>query len=124
MSDQLTDPIRPVEIEHAIDEVYDGDKLEQRYNFLDYHFERDEAYCRARSYADDFQTVTLFGPFENKGSIQKVSRPDLERDVLRYLQRRFRNVKPTPEDTAVTNEEKAAADQVWGRRVAGIAVAT
>ena len=92
MSKLQADPIEPVQIEHAVDEVWDGDRLEQRYSFLDYHFERDHAYCRARSYADDFQIVTLFSSFDARGSIRKTSNPDFERDVMLYLERRFPNV--------------------------------
>lgn len=92
MSKGEADAIEPVQIEHSIDEIWDSDRLEQRYNFLDYHFERDGCYCRARSYADEFHSVALFGPFERRGSIRKVSSPDFERDVLLYLERRFRKV--------------------------------
>lgn len=38
------DPITPVGIDHSVDEIWADDKrkvLEQRYNFLDYHFEKD-----------------------------------------------------------------------------------
>lgn len=93
MTKQEADPIEPVQIEHSVDEVWDGDRLEQRYNFLDYHFERDCAYCRARSYVDDFQVVTLFGVFDARGSILKTSNPGFERDVILYLERRFPNVR-------------------------------
>lgn len=86
------DPIEPVEIEHLVDEVWDGDRLEQRYNFLDYHFEREGAYCRARSYADDFGAAVLFGPFERRGSIKAVDNPTMQRDALAYLERRFMDV--------------------------------
>jgi hypothetical protein len=92
MREPGVDSIQPVRIEHSIDEVWRGDQLEQYYNFLDYHFERDGAYCRARSYADDFRDVVLYGPFEEQGSIRKVNSPDFERDVLRYLERRFLKV--------------------------------
>jgi hypothetical protein len=88
------DRIQPVRIEHLIDEVWNDGQLEQYYNFLVYQFERDGAYCHARSYADDFRDVTVYGPFEGQHSIEKVSRPDFENDVVRYLQRRFLNVTP------------------------------
>lgn len=93
MTDDATDPITPTEIEHRVDEIWDGSSLEQRYNYLDYHFEIDGAYCRARTYLDDIGTVTLFGPFDHRGSVSKIDRPDLERAVAAYLAKRFPEVK-------------------------------
>ena len=92
MSGPGVDPIQPVRIEHSIDEVWRGERLDQHYNFLVYHFERDGAYCSARSYADDFRKVVMFGPFEDNRAIRKVISPDFERDVLLYLERRFPEV--------------------------------
>jgi hypothetical protein len=92
MNEQDPDPIEPTRIEHAVDDVWEGEQLLQRYNFLDYHFEHEGAYCRARSYADDFRDATLFGPFDGPGSIRKIIALDFERDVLKYLQRRFRKI--------------------------------
>jgi len=92
MNEGEGDPILPVQIDHAIEEIWNDGRLEQYYNFLDYHFECDGAYCRARSYADDFREVVLFGPFERRTSIKKVSRPDFEGDVYCYLERRFLKV--------------------------------
>jgi hypothetical protein len=86
------DAIEPVQIEHIFDEVWSSNELQQRYNFLDYHFERDGAYCRARSYSDQFQCVALFGPFNGRDSTRKVRSPHLEHDVMLYLNRRFNEV--------------------------------
>lgn len=86
------DQIEPVAIEHLVDEVGDGDRLGQRYNFLDYHFEREGAYCRARSYTEEFGAAVLFGPFERRGSIKAVDNPTMQRDALAYLARRFMDV--------------------------------
>lgn len=58
------DAITPVQIEHSIDEVWNGNKLEQHYNYLDYHFEEGGACMRARVYLDDPRTALLFGPFD------------------------------------------------------------
>lgn len=93
MTDDANDPITPTEIEHLVDEIWDGSSLEQRYNYLDYHFELGGAYCRARVYIDDTGTVTLFGPFERRGSLSKVDRPDLETAATAYLAKRFPEVK-------------------------------
>jgi hypothetical protein len=92
MQSDTLDPITPANIEHSIDEVWNGEKLEQRYNFLDYHFEIGGAYLRARAYVDEMHEVTLAGPFEREGSIQRVDAPEAEKAVLLYLRRRFPEV--------------------------------
>ncbi|KTE03113.1 hypothetical protein ATE68_04295 [Sphingopyxis sp. H038] len=89
MAEQHIDKIEPIQIEHSIDEVWEGDQLHESYNFLDYHFEREGNYCRARTYADDFQSISLFGPFEGRHSIQRIDSPNFEHDVTLYLERRF-----------------------------------
>ena len=86
------DVITPVQIEHSIDEIWDGDELQQYYNFLDYHFERNGAYLRARVYLEDTRTATLFGPFESRQSIKAVAAPDVLEAVEAYLGRRFSKV--------------------------------
>ena len=87
MSDLPGDPISPTEIQHCVDEFL-GESGEC-YNYLDYHFVAESAYCRARAYSDEMDMVTMFGPFENRNSINKVVSPVFERDVLSYLSRRF-----------------------------------
>lgn len=90
------DPITPVGIDHSVDEIWADDKrkvLEQRYNFLDYHFEKDGLYCRARAYLDEPKTVTLYGPFVGRGSIERVVDAEFADAVTTYLQRRFRKLK-------------------------------
>jgi len=91
-----SDAVVPTEIEHNIDEIWGGEKadqLEQYYNFLDYHFELDGVYFRARAYLDEIEIAVLFGPFERRGSINKVADPKAEDAVLAYLRRRFRDVR-------------------------------
>ena len=54
------DRIQPVSINHAVEEIWTDERrktLDQRYNYLDYHFEQDGRYCRARVYFDDPRTV-------------------------------------------------------------------
>jgi hypothetical protein len=92
------DPISPVAINHSVDEVWADQSrrvLVQRYNFLDYHFERNGRYCRARVYLEDANTVTLYGPFVQRGSIQRVSDAEFANEVATYLRRRFRNLTTT-----------------------------
>jgi len=82
------DPITP-KIEHAVEEIWSGGSLMERYNFLDYHFEQDGAYLRARAYLDDTQEVTLYGPFQKGGPGTKIVAPEAEQAALAYLERRY-----------------------------------
>jgi hypothetical protein len=90
------DVVVPTEIEHKIEEIWGGgkaDQLEQRYNFIDYHFELDGVYLGARAYLDDIGVAVVFDPFERRGSIKKVDTPKAKDAVLAYLRRRFRTVQ-------------------------------
>ena len=90
------DPIQPVGIDHHVDVIWADEartSLEQVYNYLDYHFERGGRYCRARSYRDEPDEVTLFGPFKWRGSTDRVEDSVFFDDVSAYLKRRFRIVK-------------------------------
>ena len=93
MENEPTDPIAPAVIEHGIDEIWVEGQLEQFYNFLDYHFEQPGAYLRARAYLDDVRVVTLFGPFEQRGSITATRAPEFEAAAVAYLSRRFHKVQ-------------------------------
>jgi len=43
---RLVDPdgAKPTDIEHKCDEIFDGDTLQQKYNYFVHHFERDDRY--------------------------------------------------------------------------------
>lgn len=86
------DLVCPTEIEHLVDEVWVGDQLTQRYNFLDYHFEAG-AYFRARVYLDEPHTATLFGPFEGRGTLRESIADQADRAVVAYLERRYATVR-------------------------------
>ena len=88
-----TDPVVPVEIEHKVDELFTNGVLQQRYNFIDYHFEVDGAYCRARAYLDSIESVAIYGPFKARTSLSPVESPQFLEDVLSYLKRRFHEIK-------------------------------
>lgn len=92
MVKEFQDPISPSVIEHAVDEDWEDGKQLYRYNYLDYHFEGFGAYCRARSYVDNFREVVIFGPFVSKGDIQSAAAPELLNAVTAYLKRRFQRV--------------------------------
>ena len=90
------DPIAPVSIEHSVDEIWSDvrrRKLQQKYNFLDYHFEKNGRYFRARAYLDEISTVTLFGPFAGRSSTEPTIDPVFADEVATYLRRRYRKLK-------------------------------
>lgn len=91
--DAEADAITP-SIAHNVDETWDGDRLEMRYEFLDSHFARPEAYMFARAYVDEIRRVTVYGPFQSRTpAAARVDAPHMERDVIAYLRRRFREVE-------------------------------
>ena len=93
--DDPQDSIKPVLIEHLVDEIYNSDgSLSESYNYLDYYFERDGWRIRARAYADTFQEVTWHAPTAIVSSADRSATAGLEADVAAYLTRRFADAKP------------------------------
>ena len=86
------DALQPTAIEHRCEEILSGGKLEQIYNYIIYHFEREGAYFLARTYLDDIRTVSLHGPFETRATMRPTN-GCFDEAVLAYLKRRFRNVQ-------------------------------
>ena len=86
------DEVVPTEIEHRCEELFVGDKCEQRYNYVIYHFDRNGAYFWARTYIDEIDTVSVHGPFEGRHAMNRVSGP-LNEGMLSYLKRRFRKIQ-------------------------------
>lgn len=84
------DPIVPSRIEHRIDDIRIEGRTVQYYNYLDYHFESEAAYFRARAYVDNMRRITLYGPFAGPEDLVRVEAPDMEAAVFAYLERRFR----------------------------------
>jgi len=91
------DSIRPTAIEHKCEEIFVGDELEQKYNFLVYHFDRNGVYFCARTYLHDIKTVSLHGPFESKVSM-KPTGGSVDGAVLAYLKRRFATIQTLGND--------------------------
>jgi hypothetical protein len=87
-----TDDIKPVEIEHKCEELFDGGAMQEKYNYLVYHFDCDGAYFWARTYTDQIGTVSVFGPFEGRGSIKHLPGP-MNEAMLSYFKRRFRKIQ-------------------------------
>lgn len=88
------DPILPVRILHNSEQIWNGNSLEQDYNYLIYEFETEQYQYHARAYLDEIHTVAIYGPFD-KGSIGSTSLDEVEIDqrVLSYLRRRYSEVK-------------------------------
>ena len=86
------DLVQPIAIEHRCEEIVIGGKLEQRNNYIIYHFDCGGVYFWARTYLDDIRTVSLHGPFESKATMRPTNGSSDEA-VLAYLKRRFGNVQ-------------------------------
>jgi hypothetical protein len=86
------DDIMPSEIEHRCEEIFDGEMLEQKYNYLVYHFDLNGSYYWARSYTDEIHTVSVYGPFDGRDSMKLRSSP-LDEAVFSYLKRRFARIQ-------------------------------
>ena len=77
---------------HRCEEVFDGDQLTQRYNYVVYHFENGGHCYWARAYLEDIDTAALFGPFDDRITRRPAASP-MDADVLAYLQRRFQEIQ-------------------------------
>ncbi|GJL95862.1 MAG: hypothetical protein DHS20C05_22670 [Hyphococcus sp.] len=86
------DLLPPIEIEHKVEDLYFGDALQQRYNYLLYHFERNGNYISARAYLDEANKVAIYGPYESKVTRVKTTDDDFQVLVVAYLKRRFSKI--------------------------------
>lgn len=84
-----SDRIKPAEIRHNVEEIVANGETEQIYNYLDYRFEKPGVHCRARTYLDDIDTVSIYGPFDGADSEREIDAPEFYDGVLSYLKRRF-----------------------------------
>jgi hypothetical protein len=83
------DPILPVRITHHSEQIYNGNTLEQNYNYLVYEFETEQHLYRARAYLDEIHTVAVYWPFEKDSASGAPSQGvDIDQRVLAYLRRR------------------------------------
>jgi hypothetical protein len=87
------DAVQPTEIEHRCEEMFDGNRLIQRYNYIVYHFENGGRYSWARAYFDDAGTVALYGPFHSRATKNPIAGGAMDDDVLAYLRRWFRKIE-------------------------------
>lgn len=96
------DAIRPTEIRHEVDEIKGDGGLLQRYNYIEYAFEMDGAFCRARSYIDTIGEVAFFGPFAGKYDLSPIEAEEFRTGVLDYLKRRFDRITEIGENGYVS----------------------
>lgn len=84
------DAILPVRITHPSEQMWNGNTLEQNYNYLVYEFETEEHLYRARAYLDDIQTVSIHGPFDRYSSNPApLAGVEIDPRVIAYLRRRY-----------------------------------
>lgn len=91
------DPIEPARIIHGCDDMWFGDRLERRYNFLEYFFEEKGVVLRARAYLKEIDRVDLYPAYlinSNGNPEAQVEAPELRAKALVYLRRRFRRIEP------------------------------
>ena len=91
---EAADPILPRSIVHRYDEVWDGDRLMNVYNYFDYEFEIGAYLYKARAYLDDMSTVSIVGPVQAERELSDESfNSEIDQRVLAYLRRRFRYIE-------------------------------
>jgi hypothetical protein len=91
---ETEDQISPLRITHHCEEIWNGNTLEQKYNYLVYEFETDQHRYRARAYLDDIHTVSIFGPFDKDASgVAQLEGIELDQRVVAYLRRRYREIE-------------------------------
>ncbi len=88
------DAILPVRITHNSEQIWDGERLEQDYNYLDYEFETEQHRYRARTYLNTIRTVAIYGPFaRDSDGVATLKGVEIDRRVLAYLRRRYVEIK-------------------------------
>ena len=88
------DAILPVRITHNSEQIWNGDTLEQNYNYLVYEFETEQHRYRARTYLNTIRTVAVYGPFaKDSNSLAPLDGVQMDQRVLAYLRRRYVEIK-------------------------------
>lgn len=102
----VVDPIAPNKVTHHVDEIFEGEQLIEKYNFLVYEFVTEEGFIKARAYLDEIETVALFGPFSDKNLQERISAPALEAATIEYFRRRYRKIERfLPDSNSATGYE-------------------
>lgn len=90
---EAEDILHPVRITHYCEKIWDGDTLQQNYNYLLYEFEIGPHRYQARSYLDDIDTVAVYGPFaKGSASNEPLAGADIDQQILAYLRRRYTKI--------------------------------
>ena len=84
-----TDEIEPTKIIHGSEQIIRDQQLEQDYNYLWYEFETETHIIRARSYLDEIEVVSLFGPFAKDSPTHALHDYPFDPRVISYLSRRY-----------------------------------
>jgi hypothetical protein len=109
--DDNADNIQPIKISHHVDEITEGDRLLERYNYVVYEFENDDGFLWARAYLDEINKVSFYGPFTDRSQKTKANAPDFEAAVVEYLKRRFHRIdRFNPDENAGD-----AYETMWSR---------
>lgn len=87
------DLILPVRITHECERIWNGNSLEQEYNYLVYEFDTDRHSYWARSYLDDINKVSIFGPFRPNTRNPAPGKQEIDERVLAYFRRRYRKLQ-------------------------------
>jgi hypothetical protein len=89
------DAIVPARIMHNSEQIWNGNSLEQNYNYLVYEFETDEHLYEARAYLDDIRTVSILGRYDRARRAQReiLTSEQVDPRILAYLRRRYRVIK-------------------------------
>lgn len=104
----VEDAIQPFKISHDIDEFREGTRLLERYNYIVYEFEDEGGYMWARTYLDEADRVSIYGPFADRGRMGDVDAPQLKDAVIAYLKRRFHQI-----DRFTADPNAPAYETIW-----------
>jgi hypothetical protein len=101
------DPIEPARIVHGCDDLWLGERLERRYNYLDYFFEQGGLRLRARAYLNEIGAVVVYPALlinSDDGPQAEVEAPELRAKAIAYLRRRFARIEPDDLDAEERRE--------------------
>lgn len=82
------DEIAPSLVEHRCEELFEGDQLVQIYNYVYYEFHTQDHFYWARSYLDEIEEVSIFGPFGDATRQEELDDP-IDTKIIAYFRRRY-----------------------------------
>ena len=90
MNIQDDDKISPSLIEHRCEEIFNNGQLENKYNYIRYEFETRHHTYWARSYLNETDEVSIFGPFLKADPTEIDDSAKIDESILSYLRRRYK----------------------------------